>query len=58
MVADLNVAPRPYGPVTLNLFQGLSCSESGSGTNKWMLKQVQHDGVIKQHGGVGFSHRA
>ncbi len=36
-----------YTAVTLNLFQGLSCSTTGSRTDKWTLKQVQGDGVVK-----------
>jgi hypothetical protein len=50
MVADLNAAPGIHASVTLNLFQGLSCSGTCAGTDKWMLehqsppvKQVQHD---------------
>jgi hypothetical protein len=33
--------------VTLNVFQGPSCSKFGARTDKWILKQVQRGGVMK-----------
>ena len=39
---------RPYPSiVTLNLFQGLFILSSSGRAARWMLKQVQHDGVVK-----------
>jgi hypothetical protein len=43
MVANLNAAPCIHASVTLNLFQGLAFSGTCAGTDKWMLKRVQHD---------------
>jgi|694.fasta_scaffold29398_4 hypothetical protein len=36
-----------YPSVTLNLFQGLSILSSSGRAARWMLKQVQHDGVVE-----------
>jgi hypothetical protein len=40
----MRMAARKTAPVTLNLFQG---PPDGLGlAARWMLKQVQHDGVV------------
>ena len=33
-------------PVTLNLFQGPSFLSSSAVAARWMLKQVQHNGIV------------
>ena len=33
--------------VTLNFFQGLTCSTPGAKIDKWTLKKVQGDGVVE-----------
>ena len=34
--------------VTLNLFQGPFIRSSSGRAARWMLKQVQHDGVVQE----------
>ena len=45
----LNYAATPAraASVTLNFFQGLSCSTPGARLDKWTLKHVQGDGVVE-----------
>jgi hypothetical protein len=37
---------NPNHTVTLNLFQGPFCLSSSGLAARWMLKQVQHDGLL------------